>query len=59
METSQFQTEEQRTEAFREFTAGQMRAQTKSLDTIRTLLILWTVLAAVGVLFAVVGAMAG
>ncbi len=51
-------TDEQRTELFREFAADQLRRQTKFLDTIRTLMILWTVLAAVGVLFAVLGSLA-
>lgn len=47
-----------RAEAFREFAAGQLQAQTRSLDTIRTLLVLWTLLAAVGILVTVVATLA-
>jgi hypothetical protein len=42
-----------RDEMFREFVADQMKRQTKSLDTIRTLMILWFVLTIVGAIFVI------
>lgn len=39
-----------RDEMFREFVAEQMRRQTKSLDTIRSIMILWLVLTVIGVI---------
>lgn len=48
METSPVTVEEQRAEMFREFHAQQLQAQTKSLETIKTLMILWFVLTVVG-----------
>lgn len=59
VDTRQELTESQRAEAFREFTAEHLRKQTKYLDTIRTLMILWFVLALVVQIFVFVGAMAG
>lgn len=52
-------TEGERAEAFRAYAAEQLQAQTKSLDTIRSLMILWTLILAVGALFAVLGTLAG
>lgn len=54
METNQI--EENRAEAFRQFHAEQLQKQTKHLDTIKTLMIMWTVLAAVGFVLSVIAA---
>jgi hypothetical protein len=40
-----------RDEMFREFVAEHLRKQTKFLDTIRTILILWLVLTLIGAVF--------
>lgn len=55
METGQFQTDTERAEMFREFVAQQMRAQTKSLETIKTLMLLWALLGAVAALALLIG----
>lgn len=51
-------TEEQRTEQFRQLVATHMQKQTKALDTIQTLLILWSVLTVLGVVFLIVAGIA-
>jgi hypothetical protein len=53
IDNSQF-TEEQRTEAFRVEVMRHMESQTKALDTIRTILVLFTVLFCIGVLISVI-----
>lgn len=55
---SQF-TEEERTEAFRREVMHQMVTQTKSLDTVRTILVVWMILTIVGILIAVAATLAG
>jgi hypothetical protein len=57
-DNSQF-TEEERTEAFRREVMQQLVAQTKSLDTVKTILVFWMIVTIVGIVIAVASAASG
>jgi hypothetical protein len=57
-DNSQF-TEEERTEAFRREVMQQLVTQTRSLDTVKTILVFWMILTIVGIVIAVASAASG
>jgi|1185.fasta_scaffold347276_2 hypothetical protein len=57
-DNSQF-TEEERTEAFRREVMQQLVTQTRSLDTVKTILVFWMILTIVGIVIAIASAASG